>query len=97
MLGLFSKPVAGSIKRCRPRSEWTPTQGLGIRLDTSTRRTGNTISTLLRNVLILLLCGIIAKDKLEHFAQEAWLDGYRQGYQQGFQKGMQTEPQVWKS
>jgi len=52
---------------------------------------------LLRNVLILLLCGIIAKDKLEHFAQEAWLDGYRQGYQQGFQKGMQTEPQVWKS
>ena len=93
MRGLFSKPVSESTKPCQRHSKWIPTQGLGIRLDTSTRKTRRTIGTWIRDLAIVTLCVVLAKDQLQH----AWEDGYRWGHQAGFKQGMEQKPQVWKS
>lgn len=91
MRGLFSKPVAGSIRPWRRQSGWTPTRGLGIRLDTVKPK--RTIGILIRNGLILILLAAWLDLKV----QDIWESGFKAGYGVGLQQGLTQPPTMWKS
>lgn len=98
MRGLFSKPVAGSTRRCKPQSKWTPTRGLGIKLDTGNSvKQKRTTGTWIKDILILGLAVWIIMDQMAHQWNNGFKAGFQGGWQQGYQQGLQQKPQVWQS